>query len=776
MRIKEFSIRRYGPLPDTGHVRLADFSLFFGENEDGKTLTIDGLVKLLFKRNRKFFERIERVNEDPEGYVIIEHEGREIKLPEKGDLTDITDINSQECRNIFVIRNSDLSIATESAFYTNVTDRLTGLRTEEILSIKSQLQELGKLTRCDSTASLRDVQGEKLKTRVGMARALIEEVEGLEGKVKEDELDRLEEDLLKLEEKESEINQQIETLEDARKREKYQQGRKAYEELALAQQELEKLKIYVVEGANSWNGHERAINGLQEEKEGLKNKVSTKKGGLEQKEQALSEKKADLAVLSERKRRIDDEIEPEIKNYLMGVGNAKQRETRNRFFTIASIASSILLAISIVGLIVNPSPVFYGLLVSFLISTGIFSALKFSFTREESHLAAVFERIKLAAYRFSVAAESVEGILANIQKTSEEHGRMEAETREAEMDVLVLKKEISINEEEALNIHEKIRITTEKIQNLSQEAGVGTLQEYNKKLKFKRDSEQSVETQSKILKSHFGSKGEQLQENLSYWLDEIDDLKEFESKANDITYDEKAVYQLKGKREELIDKKQGLEGKMAGFHKQLSDMEKKANDILRLEDDYLHCNTSLDMKAIKDRLSDFVAEVEDEKENALGAISIFEELEGEEEKKVSALFGKDGHISRYFREITNDLYQEAEFVIDDVKEVQVKFQDGSLLSADKLSGGAYDQLYLSIRLALGEKLLKGSKGFFVLDDPFIKADKERLERQLDILKRISESGWQIIYFTAKDEVRKLLEKDIDNGKVHYTEIQGIFSK
>jgi len=51
-----------------------------------------------------------------------------------------------------------------------------------------------------------------------------------------------------------------------------------------------------------------------------------------------------------------------------------------------------------------------------------------------------------------------------------------------------------------------------------------------------------------------------------------------------------------------------------------------------------------------------------------------------------------------------------------------------------------------------------------------------LQRQIDILKRISESGWQIIYFTAKDEVKDVLKKDIQNGKVQYIPIKGIFSQ
>ncbi|UCC96181.1 MAG: hypothetical protein JSW40_05410, partial [Candidatus Omnitrophota bacterium] len=73
MKLKEFSIMRYGPLPSTGRGSLRNFNLFWGKNEDGKTLTIDALVKLLLGRNIKDFDRsIDRVEEEPEGYVIIE--------------------------------------------------------------------------------------------------------------------------------------------------------------------------------------------------------------------------------------------------------------------------------------------------------------------------------------------------------------------------------------------------------------------------------------------------------------------------------------------------------------------------------------------------------------------------------------------------------------------------------------------------------------------------------------------------------------------------------
>jgi len=96
------------------------------------------------------------------------------------------------------------------------------------------------------------------------------------------------------------------------------------------------------------------------------------------------------------------------------------------------------------------------------------------------------------------------------------------------------------------------------------------------------------------------------------------------------------------------------------------------------------------------------------------------------------------------------------------------------LETRKLSAGAYDQLYFSVRLALGEKLLNKNKGFFILDDPFVKADPVRLKNQLEMLKKISRLGWQVIYFSAKGEVREALNQDINQGKINLVEIKSIY--
>ena len=778
MRIKEFSIRRYGPLPDIGRVALGNFSLIYGENEHGKTLTIEALIKLLLHQQRlkDLFRNIDRVDENPDGYLIVEDEsGGEIKLPGKRNLADIAKLSPQECRNIFIIRNSDLSIASESDFYRDVTDRLTGLRTEEIAKIKEQLRELGKLTNPTSAATLRDVADEKLKTRTRNAKDLITEIEALEKEITQQELDKLEEELFATKEKINKVNLDIGTLKDARKRENYEKSNKAYLSLTSARENLEELGIYNSADAELWVRCEGDINNLTKQIESLQSEVNAEKGELEQKRKALDEKKLKYQTLNARKQRIDNEIKPAINNYEMGFRKVKREETRSGFYKVAAITSAALLSLSMLGIIMNPSPLLYGLLAAFLISTGIFAWLKFSFTREKAHFSAVFEGIRLAASRFELAAESIEEILLNVQRFDEEYAKEQGEIEEAGKKVFYSESQIKRwTETDIPNIERQSSGARETIEGLVQKSKVKTLKEYRQKLDLKSTYEKSISTQFGILKNQFGSKGEDLQENLSHWCYEIDSLKEYENKAKETPYDGKAMSRLEDDLQRLQERQRQLEEKLSRFQSQLREIERKANDTLRPRGDHLYCNTSTDLNTIKNQLSAFINGVETEENNARKAISIFEEMEREEEEKVSALFGKDSPVSQHFSEITGGVYQEVEFAQDETKKIKVKLEDGSALDAEQLSGATYDQLYLSIRLALGEKLLKGSKGFFIMDDPFIKADTERLQRQIDILNRISQSGWQIIYFTAKDEVKDVLKQDIENGNVSYMELPSMF--
>ena len=770
---------RYGPLPNTGRISLHNFNLFFGKNEDGKTLTIDALVKLLLGRNIRGFEHIDRVEENPEGYVImLDDKDKEIKLPEKGDLTKITDLTPSECRNIFIVRNSNLSIARdidqESEFYTNVTDRLTGLRTKDISKIKKKLQELGKLTRAESSADLSDSEKfGKIKSKVREAQELIKKIDELEEKIRGENFDKLEERHVGVQEKIDKIIQEIKSLEDARKREKYEKGKEALDKLNDALERLKNLEVYNEDDEQSWRDCEKEVKTYTEQKEKLLAELKENEKEFKEINEKLSEVERDFRVFDERKKKLDDEVKPELKNYEMGVGKVKSEETKNRFYTVAAITSAVLLSISMLVVIVNPSPILYVPLVFFLISTITFAALIFLFTQKKAHFDAVFERIKLTTSRFELDAENPKEIYSNIQKFDEEYQKKSEELQDIKRKKENLEEKIKeLRDKRILGIDNKIKHAEEKIDGIKIKSREGSLEEYTKKLKSKQEFEKSIKEQKSVLKSHFEEKSKKLEENISYWDEEIGNLEEYKYKAEGIKYSETAASELEEKKQEFEEKLKKINEGMVSLQKEMDDVQRKVNEILRLEGEYLYCKTSVDLKAVKDKLQEFIDKNERNRDNALEVMKIFEEIETEEKEKVSELFGKESLVSKYFNKITGGLYEEV--IFNQVTgEIEVKRRDGKILGAEKLSGGAYDQLYFSIRLALGENLLKGKKGFFIMDDPFVKADSDRLQRQIETLEKISELGWQIIYFSAKDEIKDALNEHINCGAVNCVEVKGI---
>ena len=68
-------------------------------------------------------------------------------------------------------------------------------------------------------------------------------------------------------------------------------------------------------------------------------------------------------------------------------------------------------------------------------------------------------------------------------------------------------------------------------------------------------------------------------------------------------------------------------------------------------------------------------------------------------------------------------------------------------------------------MSLAKRLLGDEHGFLILDDPFLASDSQRLGEQLQILRDLVSHGWQIIYLTVKDEIRRHLAKDIKARKV-----------
>jgi DNA repair protein SbcC/Rad50 len=771
MRIKELFIKRYGPLQGISYTLAHPFTLLAGNNEEGKTLTIDALVKLLLGSHVRDFGRIiDRVEESPEGYCVIEaDDGKEIKLPEKGDLTKIAAVTASECRNIFIIRDSDLSIARESEFYTTITNRLTGLRTEEILRIKEALREIGRLTPGNSFL---DIKEENLKTRIESARQLLGHIEGLAQEMGEGKFDELAQEAVRLQEEIEEISNASEHLEDARKRDKYAKGKEALDRLGSALQDAGKLKKFNEGDAQQWRDGERDIQHYREEKEALANKLKGHEQELKGIEKTLAEKMRDFRIFEERKKTLD-EVKAELSLIETKRKEGVEREQRATTLMRMGVIAAVLLAISLIGLIIRPLLPFYIAAPLFFIATIAFWTPQLQQVRERAWLAGALARIKLTLAKFKWKAESAEDIYARLQQFDEEqHKRWDEIQEQTRRKENLVEGITELRSKEIPGAEEKMKAAQARIDEIRVRSGAESRQAFQQGLSARQQQERAVSENASILRNRLGAQGETIQDNMAFWQQALKALEQYRDAAQGITYEEAAVTRMKEAKVTAEASLTALYERMAGFLKRLEEVEREANKTLQLEGDYLPCATTIDLEAVRDKLREFINSHEGTRDTVLKVMAIYDEIEAEERKKVAELFGPGSPVSHYFGEITGNRYEAVLFNQEEGC-IEVRHKDGQILAAEKLSGGAYDQLYLAIRLALGERILQGTKGFFIMDDPFVKADPARLQKQIEVLKGISQSGWQIIYFSAKGEMREMVKPLIKRGTVNYVEIQAI---
>lgn len=84
-------------------------------------------------------------------------------------------------------------------------------------------------------------------------------------------------------------------------------------------------------------------------------------------------------------------------------------------------------------------------------------------------------------------------------------------------------------------------------------------------------------------------------------------------------------------------------------------------------------------------------------------------------------------------------------------------ENGKILEESYLSKGSLDQLYLSLRIAMADIIFKGEKVVFILDEPFVHYDKERVKNTLDLLYS-KKNEYQFIIFTCHDREIELIDK------------------
>ena len=112
------------------------------------------------------------------------------------------------------------------------------------------------------------------------------------------------------------------------------------------------------------------------------------------------------------------------------------------------------------------------------------------------------------------------------------------------------------------------------------------------------------------------------------------------------------------------------------------------------------------------------------------------------------------NLSQTINKISNGKYNKV--TINDEEGLMVELENGEYITADRLSIGTIDQLYLSLRLSMAEEISE-EKMPVILDEAFAYFDDYRLENALKFLVEELEEN-QIILFTCTKREEEILNR------------------
>ncbi len=770
MQIKNLFIKQYGPITDRDYQFQPGFNLLFGPNEKGKSLTFDALVKLLFGKDSKQFDSINRVAEQPGefgSFVTIAHQQKQkeitSKLQGKPSLTDLVNLSAEECQNLFFIRNSQLSIgqdlSEQDQFYTNITDRLTGLKTQEIQDLKDELRDMAQLTeRTDKFQSTQDNQ--QLGERLEQAQQLLKPEGKIGQLIAQDQREQwsvLEVKALRLHQESQRLNQQLAKLEQAQHKQEYQSVKKSLDKIQEVELKLKDLQAVSQEQIEAFNEHQHTLSYLEESKQELKQELKTKQKQHSKIKQDLSKIEKKIAQQEQGQQQIQHQFQPQLDRVKNQIAN-NNADQLTHTWQWGLMGSATLLILTIIAYMLQPATVVIVAMIVFGLTTLVTGWQYLQQVQKQQSVANQIEHLRLSLNEFGIESREIEPMLRQLRDKQQQFQALQQQQLKLSMENKQLREDIAgLKNDKLKQVRSKVHLHQQGLEKIRTQADVKNLKELQAKLKDKQQLQQAKQEKSAILEEKLGKPQGFIRDDVKFWQQKMQPLKKYADIKVKTQYSAQKVEEIKEKRQAINQSLEKRRQQLTTFKQQLRDLQRIVNNVLKEREEPLLCQSMADLTQAKQEIEKFIAYHQQSRQNILDTIAILEEIEEEDKQKVGALFGAGSLISQHFSRITNDHYQQV-FFDSNTNRINVERADDQILQARQLSAGTYDQLYFSIRLGLGQKLLGEEKGFFIMDDPFLKADQKRLQQQMQMLFTLAKQSWQIIYFSAKEEIKAIVEE------------------
>ncbi|MCG9479817.1 MAG: AAA family ATPase [Actinomycetia bacterium] len=758
MFLKKIVLNQYGPISGQDMDIGKGIQIIWGPNEAGKTLTIDAMLKLMLGKTVKDFENIDRVDHMPEGYLLIEdYQGQQLKIGTDKSLSQHMGLNPQDARNILAIRNSDLTINLEEEYYRTVTDRLTGLQTERIESMVDMFRQYGRLTDQGSLSNRKEYGN--IKENRERAEQLAGNLNSYMARAREEELDELELQKLKLSEE----------LKQAKQAVAYSEKQLAYNDFKQIEGNLEQLsdlvKNYRQYKKYSHEDYNRLIK-LESEMDAAETSIKASSSEAEALGRAITDIKGKKADVEGKVKPYADKwsVVDNLKQELTGLQKQKQVSPA-RLLMWVSFALLLLAGLSIVPLALHQNLTYLWLSLSFSV---MFLAFFLPYFYRWSKFRAYKVRVEGLLNEFAnlgFKAHDLKEVASSVSRFVDEKKSLEESKTKLEQELEVESRQRQRIIEEIGRNNKLISDHKQEMADILNQVGAENITGLSKCLDEKKD----LQHRGKQIYLWLGKElGMEPDPDLS--MDELEKKlpimqelalnrrpEDYSSTRVDQDIDREQYQQKKQQLLQLEEQLEQIGQKLSDHQERLRDFQKRLNQLDI--DQILELDSLSKVPRAETFLEEFIQDIDRRFEVAVKAISIFEQISSEEQLKVSDIFGTLS-ASDYFKQITGQRYNRI-YYDSAQKRVKVVNRDESILDAVQLSRGTYDQLYLAIRVALAQKVLP-EPCFFILDDAFIYSDKTRLSQQFEVLAQLAEKGWSFIYFTVKEEVKEAAEQFSDN--------------
>lgn len=779
MRLAEYRVDRYGPLAGVTHEPDPGIEVVYGPNESGKTLLLEALCRLLEPATVDRFDRIDRVDHEPQGFVgvegVVQDGGDEggpdgnpstsVLLDGDGALADHVDVGPQHLQNVFVVRDSDLRIRDHHAFYDSVIERLGDIHTNEIEAVRDRLEARGRLTselRNIASAAPTDHAGEVRETAAEIRDDLRAYVES----ARQDDVDALEGELVSVEAELDRVRDDVARLEDARAAAEAAARREDLADYRELSGERERLDGFTRDDLDAVAELKREVDRLESTIEGLESELAERtdrvtdlvartadlEGELrpyEERVDAVERAESALEEFRERRDVAADGINGRLVAAATGVGGLLAAGLAAA--TAGGLVTWILLAIGLTGLVLAA----------------------WQHRSVAAHQRAR-DRVLARARDAGFAVETVDDVGPAIGSFHGDRDGLEAELEEREQDLALARERRDETQESLGAQREELEAARATLEMTLHEADVPDVETYRERVERRETVESILTGVRERLHAAFGTP-EGINDDLEgpvdhealaeYWAAEIDALVadvpadvDPDTDDSDRLADQRdRLAELEARREELTEALDAHRSAIERFRDRVDDLDATpfVDERVRLD-----ARSVAGLESLADDLDGVVAAIERDAAVSRLALSVFDEIYEDEEQKLAGLFAPDGRASSAFSAMTGGRYAAVDYD-PETRRLVVETADGDRFPSSALSHATRDQLYLAARLSLGEQLLGGDPGFFLMDDPFLPADRDRLVAGFETLQGLADAGWQVLYFTAKPEVGETMADRFD---------------